>query len=203
MNWISIANFFQRKVLGNRSLMILTILIIIAASVAVSLLNINWEEQVSKWGFPGVFLLMLIGDMTILFPLPLEAVLAAAPGIMGIAGIKLFWLGLVASIGGALGETTGYFAGLWGRVAITDKYRERYRKVENGMRRFGGPAIFIFALTPLPFDLVGIAAGTMRFSLWKFILYCWVGRFLRSLVIVYLGWTGWGPLQNLFTGAGL
>ncbi|MFP3975790.1 MAG: YqaA family protein [Dehalococcoidia bacterium] len=193
---------FLYKVLTNKGLMVVAVLAIIVASVVVYQLDIGWRGQVEKWGYFGVFFLMLVGSMTILFPLPFEAILATTPGIMGVAGVELFWLGLVASIGGAFGEVTAYFAGLWGRVAITGKYREGYSKVENGMRRFGGPAIFVFALTPLPFDLVGLAAGTLRFQLGKFVLYCWAGRLVRSLIIVYLGWIGWDSIQKLFSGAG-
>ncbi len=202
VNRQSVEQFLYKKVLSNKGLMVIAVVAIIVASFVVYQLDVDWRGLVERWGYVGVFFLMLIGSMTILFPLPFEAILAAAPGIIGIAGMELFWLGLLASIGGALGEVTAYFAGLWGRGAITGKYREGYSKVENGMKRFGSPAVFVFALTPLPFDLVGIAAGTLRFQLGKFLLYCWVGRLLRSLIIVYLGWIGWDSIKNLLPGAG-
>jgi len=65
------------------------------------------------------------------------------------------------------------------------------------MKRYGSAAIFIFSLTPLPFDLVGIAAGSLRYPRWEFLLYCWAGRMIRELIIVYGGWYGWSSVESL------
>ena len=164
----------------------------IALSLGLWLADIDLERQVRTYGYLGVFLVGLISTMTILLPLPGEAVFAVAPGIMDletVGGISL--LAFVASLGIVLGELTSYFAGLWGRVVIEERYRVTYGKVDKWMRHYGGPAVFIFSFTPLPFDLVGIAAGSLRFPLWRFIFYCWVGRFARTLLVVHLGKIGW------------
>jgi len=55
-------------------------------------------------------------------------------------------------------------------------------------KRFGLPAIFIFALTPLPDDLLFIPLGLMRYSLWRALLACVAGKFAMSLIIAYVGW---------------
>ncbi len=190
--------FIREKLTWQRAVLLLGILIIIAVSVAVWQMDINWNEQVKKYGFAGVFVIMLGSSMTIFFPLPGEVALFAAPGIMEVSWIGALGLGLVASAGASLGELTAYFAGLWGRVAITEEYQRDYGRVERGMRRYGGPGIFIFALTPLPFDVVGIAAGSLRFPIWEFLLYCWTGRLIRELLIVYGGWLGWGSVERFF-----
>ena len=57
------------------------------------------------------------------------------------------------------------------------------------MKRYGGGTIFLLALVPfIPFDLAGIAAGTLRFSFWKFFLACFAGRLIRALIETYLSW---------------
>ncbi len=182
---------------GRNGVLVLIILLLILISVVVWQLNIDWEEEVKRYGYPGVFLLMFASSLTIFLPLPSEAILAVTPNIMGLEG---FWaistLGLVASIGAALGEMTSYFAGYWGRAVVADKYQEGYEKVQRWMTKYGGVAIFIFSFTPLPFDLVGIASGSLRYPLWKFLFFCWVGRLARALLIVHLGKVGWA----IFTG---
>lgn len=187
----------RQKINGKTGVVLLIILGLIVLSIVVWQLDIDWEEQVQRYGYFGVFLLMFTASLTIFLPLPAEAVLAITPNIMGLEG---FWeitiLGLVASIGAALGEMTAYFAGYWGRAAIADKYQEGYRKVRRWMTRYGGAAIFIFSFTPLPFDLVGIGAGSLRYPLWKFLFFCWLGRLGRALLIVHLGKVGWA----IFTG---
>ena len=100
---------------------------------------------------------------------------------------SLNWLAVVASIGAAIGELTSYYAGRWGRDVVASEHSGHYQRTTDNVRRYGGFAIFIFALTPLPFDIVGIAAGTIQFPLGRFLVFCWAGRFLRALVVVYAG----------------
>ena len=57
------------------------------------------------------------------------------------------------------------------------------------MKRYGTLTIFLCAVTPNPlFDLAGIAAGSLRFPVWKFFLACWPGQVAKSLVQAYFGW---------------
>ena len=193
-NWMSRrSTHFRDKLCRRNIILVLVIILLLALSIVLWQMDIDWEEQIREYGYFGVFLLMLTSGMTIFFPLPSEAVLAITPGIMGLEGMaELSMLSLVASVGAALGEVTAYFAGLWGRVAITEKHQKSYDTVDRWMRRYGGPAIFVFSFTPLPFDLVGIAAGSLRFSIWRFLFYCWVGRLARALLVVHLGRIGWG-----------
>jgi len=37
-------------------------------------------------------------------------------------------------------------------------------------------------------DLAGIAAGSLRFPLWKFFFACWLGQVAKSLAQAYFGW---------------
>lgn len=188
----SLRKALQEKAISKTGLSVLLIVLMIIASIVIWQLDVDWERHVQKHGYVGVFVLMLVSGMTIFFPLPSEAVLAVAPNLMELEAIgDISKLGLVASLGAALGELTAYFAGLWGRTVIADKYKNTYNKVEGWMRKYGGPAIFAFSFTPLPFDLVGIVAGSIRFPIWKFLFYCWVGRLARALLIVHLGKIGW------------
>ncbi len=176
----------EEKLTHRRSFQITFFLGVLGLSVAlVILFRLYFNlERFLVYGYFGIFLLTLVSSSTIILPLPGEALLIAAGGVL-----NPLWLALVASIGGTLGELTGYLAGYWGRKAIAGEYRERYQRAEYWMRRYGGPTIFVFALVPLLiFDLVGLAAGALRFPLWKFLLFCWVGRILRSLAEAYLGW---------------
>ena len=182
----------REKVISRNGLVVLIIVLLVGISILLWQLDIDWERHIDKYGFFGVFVLSFVSSLTILFPMPAEAVLAAAPGIMGLEGVaEISRLGFVASVGAALGELSAYFAGYWGRAIVADKYKTAYARVDRWMRKYGGPAIFIFSFTPLPFDLVGIAAGSLKFPIWKFLFYCWAGRLARALLIVHLGTIGW------------
>ena len=74
-------------------------------------------------------------------------------------------------------------------MAIGAEQSQRYQKAENWMKRYGSGTIFVFALAPfLPFDLAGIAAGTLRFPFWKFFVACLCGRLVRAFIQVYVVW---------------
>ena len=145
----------------------------------------------------GAFLISLIGNATILLPGIVLPILSSL-GVLfykthGISGPIL--VGLAGSTGAAIGEMVGYLAGYSGRgILVTSK---RSQQTLDWLRRWGGIAIFLLAMVPLFFDLVGIAAGAIRFPLWKFFLYCWLGR--TVLYVVFITLTAMG-LWIIFPG---
>ncbi|MFC1944276.1 YqaA family protein [Chloroflexota bacterium] len=168
---------------------VLALASIIAVTVAIILLFRD-IERFETYGYLGAFLANLIGSATIIMPAPGEAVVAALGAVL-----NPLVVGVVASIGGTLGELTGYLVGYWGREVVSAEQMKGYRQAERWMRRYGSLTVFAFALVPfLIFDLVGISAGTLRFPLWKFLLAAWLGRLIRALLVAYLG----GHLFNIF-----
>jgi len=168
---------------------VLTIAIVIFVSVCLYAFGRDPERvnQLKNYGYLGAFLISLIGNASILLP---GIALSALTGLgvllysgAGIAGPVL--VGIAGGAGAALGEIVGYMVGYSGR-GIIEK------------RRWGSIAIFGFALVPLFFDLVGLAAGALRFPLWKFILICWAGRTVLYVVFVVLAVLGWEAVLPYF-----
>ena len=153
-----------------------------------------------EYGTIGAFIVSFITSTTVIFPLPgfaIVGVIAANPA--------LDWavVALAATIGGGLGESTAYLAGYGGAAIITHEQSKWYAMAENWMRRHGSATIFIFALTPLPFDIAGIAAGALRFSFWKFLLATIAGRLPKTLIGCYLAYKGWEILSGREWSSGL
>src|SRR5207249_1809390 len=95
-----------------------------------------------------------------------------------------FGVGLAAGTGGAIGEMTGYIAGLSGQSVI--ERMDIYERIAPYIRRFGPWAIFIMAAIPNPFfDLAGIAAGVLKMPAWRFFLAVWAGQIIKMLLIAY------------------
>ncbi len=177
-------HFLQEKIASRRPLQIALFVLIIAISVAIFFLARSYLDlkHFLVYGYLGIFLVSL-SCVTILFPLPWEAVVIAAG-----ATLDPLLVGLVATAGATIGELSSYFVGYLGKKMIADKYLVGYKKAENWMNRYGSFAIFLFALLPiLLFDLIGIVAGSSRYPLWKFVLACFAGRLIRCLVEAYLG----------------
>ncbi|MFC1963834.1 VTT domain-containing protein [Chloroflexota bacterium] len=138
----------------------------------------------------GAFVISLIGNATILLPGIVLPILSGL-GIFfyrvnGLAGPVL--VGLAGGAGAALGEMVGYLAGYSGRSILVQN--RRYQRTAGWVGRWGGLAIFVLALVPLFFDLVGITAGALRFPLWKFVFFCWLGRTLLYVGFITLAALG-------------
>jgi membrane protein YqaA with SNARE-associated domain len=97
-------------------------------------------------------------------------------------------IALVASAAGALGETSGYYAGYLGKRIAQVENMPGYQRLVGWMNKHGPWGIFLISLQPiLPFDIAGLLAGASRMPLWKFILPCWAGRFPKYLLACYVG----------------
>ncbi|MBC7130895.1 VTT domain-containing protein [Candidatus Bathyarchaeota archaeon] len=143
----------------------------------------QWMQDFSvQYGYLGVFLISFLGSVSIIFPIPYTVVLFA---IGSIEAFNPILIALASAIGSAIGEFSGYLLGLGGRKIISE---ERKRKMEFLLKIFGkfGPvAIFIFALMPLPDDLLFIPLGVMRYSFLKAFIPTFLGKLSMSLIIVY------------------
>lgn len=181
----------KRDRLRNKAIPLLVLLLVIAITVVIFL----YREQIAgldEYAYLGVFFISLLGNATVILPVPvpiilaeLAAILYQDAGLIGIIGV-----GLAGGVGAAIGETTGYMVGYSGR-GIAQRSR-LYTRLVNWVDRWGAKAIFIFSLVPFfPFDLAGVAAGILRLPFWKFILVCWLGRTILYLGIAWAGAIGW------------
>ncbi len=135
-------------------------------------------------GYLGGFLLGFLGAVSIFIPIPYTVVLL---GMGAVPGVNLFLLAAVAGLGAAVGETLGYGIGYAGRRFVNKKHDRRFNAMMRIFDRFGMLAVFLFALTPLPDDILIIPLGMMRYNFWKVLIPCVAGKFLMSLVIVHAG----------------
>jgi membrane protein YqaA with SNARE-associated domain len=95
---------------------------------------------------------------------------------------------LAASVGGMLGELSGYYAGYLGKKIAIDEHAIGYKRVAGWMHRYGLWAILFLAFQPvIPFDLGGLIAGGARMPLWKFLPALWAGKFLKYITVCYSG----------------
>lgn len=161
-------------------LRIFVLLIVIGVTVAIVYYR-NRLQQFAAYGYPGVFLVSLLGNATVVLPAPSLAMVFA----MG-AVLKPVLVGLVAGVGEALGELTGYGAGFSGRALIEN--RARYEQINRWMARNGDLTVFFLSLIPNPFfDLAGMAAGVLRYPVWRFLIFCWMGKTIKTTLIALAG----------------
>jgi len=196
MNLAPKVQFLREKVVTRRWFQISAFVLILALSFGLFFLARSYLdlESLLLYGYSGIFLINLICCATIIFPIPGEVANIAAG-----TTLNPLWVGIISSVGATIGELTCYLAGYWGRKVILGEYSGKYEKAEVWLKKYGSIAVFVFAILPiLIFDLLGLAAGSFRFPLWKFVLACWAGRLIRCLVEAYLGWGVVGFLPELW-----
>ena len=168
--------------------LLLALVVIVVLGISYAILRFSAHlDFLENYGYLGAFLASLITTTSVIFPIPGFVIIAA------IAASTANWplVALASVLGNGLGETTSYFAGYGGSAIINPQRSRFYHKAEEWMQRHGSLTVFIFALTPLPFDVVGIAAGALRFPLWKFILAIIAGRLPLTMAGCYLAHKGW------------
>ena len=133
----------------------------------------------SMAGYPGVFFLSFLGSVSMVLPVP---------GLLSVCGVSLllnpFIIGLLAGAGETIGEISGYAVG-YGGGSIVEK-RAFYPKLKRWMERRGTLVIFLVSIIPNPvFDVVGIAAGSVRFPIVRFLTVVWIGKTLKGIIVGY------------------
>ncbi|MEM5834243.1 MAG: VTT domain-containing protein [Candidatus Aenigmatarchaeota archaeon] len=140
-------------------------------------------EWIRVFSYPAIFFVSFLGTSTIFLPFPIYLIIFFSKEL----GMHPFLVGMLAGIGSALGEFTGYGIGYGGRKLL--KKKSRWLKIaEAWFKRNGFITVFIFALTPLPDDVVGIIGGITKYDAKKFFIASLLGKTLLCLSISYLGY---------------
>lgn len=159
---------------------VLTLLAVIAITAYIYSIR-GQAERLAAYGYPGIFLLSILANATLILPAPFIAVTFALGAVFNPLGVAL-----AAGTGAAIGELTGYMAGFSGQ-ALAER-TPVYARLESWTRRYGGWTILLLAFIPNPlFDIAGAVAGALRMPLAKFLLSAWVGKTLKMLAFAYAG----------------
>ena len=152
-------------------------------------------SDVQRWkdlGYPGVFFLSFLASVSLVLPVP---------GLVSLCGVSLLLnplaLGLLAAVAETLGEISGYAIGYGGSTVV--ERRTIYQKIRGWMERRGVLVIFIVSAIPNPiFDLVGIAAGGVRFPITRFLVTVLAGKIIKCVVVAYACYYGVSALPWIF-----
>lgn len=146
---------------------------------------VEWMTQlVQQYGYLGFFLISFIGAISIIIPIPYTVVIFALGGT-GMFNPAL--VALAAGTGAAVGELSGYLLGFYGRKMVGEGRRKKMGFMVKVFDRFGPFAIFLFALTPLPDDLIFIPLGMMRYKILRAFIPALIGKMLMNFTLAYAG----------------
>ncbi len=159
---------------------ILALAAVAAISLIIFLLR-DQAERLQAYGYPGIFLISVLANATVILPAPGLAITFAMGAVFHPVGVAL-----AAGSGATLGELTGYLAGFSGQAVIQNT--AAYERVKGWMSRNDAWTLAALAFIPNPlFDLAGAVAGALRIRLTRFLFWVWVGKTLKMLVFAYAG----------------
>ncbi|MEM2914745.1 MAG: VTT domain-containing protein, partial [Candidatus Bathyarchaeia archaeon] len=152
----------------------------------------EWLEQFNKWlndiamqyGYLGLFFVSVIGASSIIIPIPYTLIIF----FMGMS--KKFdplLLTISAGTGSAVGEFFGYILGYCGRAAVSEERKRKMNYILKIFSRYGAVTIFLFALLPLPDDLLFIPLGIMHYSFLKAFVPAILGKTFMCFILAYGG----------------
>ena len=177
-------DFQGKKKISKQTLNIIRVLILVGVIALTIVLFINREkiQELKAYGYPGIFLFSILANATIFVPVP-GVVFTSAMG----AVFNPLFVSVAAGAGAALGELSGYLAGFSGQAVVEGS--ERYQRVVRWMEKYGDITILVLAFIPNPlFDLAGIIAGILKMPIWKFLIYCVIGKILKMMMFAYSGY---------------
>ena len=170
---------------------LLTILLVMAITVSLFLYR-DKIADLGNYGYLGAFLITLVSNATIILPMPGFLLLFSLGAVF-----NPFLVGLSGALGGTVGEMTCYLLGYSGRGVMQN--RRLYDKSVQWLKKWGIVTVFVFAATPLPFDVIGMVAGLLRFPFWQFFLACLLGKSLKYIGIAVAGAWGWEAVLRYFS----
>lgn len=146
-------------------------------------------DLVLNYWYLGVFFIGFLSSFTIFLPTPAFIVVFILAGPQ--FGLNPILLGIIGGLGAAVGELIGYVVGYGSQEILLKKYQKRLDQLEEAFKKYGAHfIIFVFAATPLPFDVVGIFCGAVKYPVKKFFIPLLIGKIVKYSFIAIAGFYG-------------
>ncbi len=168
----------------DKAISVAGLIVSLVLSFGVLFIPLN-PSQLAAYGYGGVFVITLLGAATLFIPGP-TMVAAFVVGAL----LNPVLVSLVAGLGSAIGESTGYLAGYTTRALIIPQERRDtwYQRIFRWMAAH--PFLTIFLMDAIPNllgDIAGLIAGRTKYSYFKFLLASFLGKTIRFSISAFLG----------------
>jgi len=182
-----------------------SVVVFITVSVFVYLFKDAIVEYVT--GFPSfvaVFVLSFIGASSVIIPIPYTAIIF----VLASRGLDPLVTAIAGGTGSGLGEITGWAVGrLISRTLEGGQYVKQLHALIKLIEAKGKYvlmlAVFLFALTPLPDDLLFIVLGFLRYDLLRVLLPCMLGKATMLYLVSLFGKLTWEVAEGMGLSEGV
>jgi len=145
-------------------------------------------------GYVGLLALSFFGSVILFLPVPF-IILLATMSLDPAFNSQL--LVLVSAAGATGGKMIVFYGSYYGRRILKDETKRRMRPLQKLVSRYGWPATFIAASTPIPDDLVYIPLGLSKYNPLLFLSATFAGKIVLSEIVVWGASAGSPLIQPL------
>ncbi|MHA1124805.1 MAG: YqaA family protein [Candidatus Heimdallarchaeota archaeon] len=144
-----------------------------------------FERKTGNLGlYLGVAVISTFGNSLMFIP----SLYAVVILFVSVLDVNILILGTAAGVGAALGQIVSWFVGRATGVIVSDKLEKQFRKAQKWVERGIAPVmILVFAATPLPDEVLLLTIGMIGYSLWKTLLFCFIGKIILTLSLSFIG----------------
>ena len=164
---------------------------------------------ISTLGYGGIVILMAIESACI--PLPSEVIMPFSGFLVFDGRFNLWLIALAGAVGCVVGSVVAYWVGMYGGRPLIEKYgkyilisHHDLDLADRWFKKHGDSAIFFSRLLPVVRTYISFPAGIARMRFWHFIVYTFVGSYIWSWGLGYVGvklGQNWESLKSYFHGA--
>lgn len=138
-------------------------------------------SEITEKTATGILLLFSISSF-FLFPVPLEALFFSY-----IRGFDLMYFFLLSTLGLYLGQIINYFLGRYFGFIFRHFFNKKTKiNIKSKISRFGGLAIILMEMLPLPFQLFNFFTGVFKYPRDKFLFYSLIGLIIKNLILLFI-----------------
>lgn len=142
-------------------------------------------ETLIEYRFIGIFLLSLISNSIPFVGVPyLNFIVLLAPFL---DQFEFFLVALLSALGASSGKVVIYFLGKSIRYTLPEKTKENLFFFQRLFRKWGIFAIFLFAASPLPDDVLYIPLGMAQYRLHHYFLAVFCGKLIVTSYALLVG----------------
>lgn len=161
------------------------------------------HSLINSLGYPGIMLGMAIESINI--PLPSEALMTFS-GALVAEGRFDFWLVVTAgAVGNVIGSVGNYYLGAHGGRPFIERYGKYFlihhrdlAAADRWFAKYGLAAVFFTRLLPIIRTFISFPAGVSRVALTPFIVLTFLGSFIWSAGLTYVGYEFGKNYQTVF-----
>lgn len=135
-------------------------------------------------GYLGAFIVSFLGTLTVIFPVPYLITIY----LMGASkAYNPVLIGLLGGLGATIGEYVLYILGRGGRYLLRPEKLKNLEIMSRYLDKYGWMAVFVFAVTPLPDDVLYPILGLIKYNALYIFVACLAGKAILTGGIAYAG----------------